>query len=88
MRGARTGPFPHAVRKEIYQFLIREVRKWDAEIPLYISTESREMWDELKDELGQDPRHYICACSAVAVPGRKLALSKECKYSTYMPTMA
>ncbi len=86
MRGARTSPFPHETRREIYRFLIREVRRWDKDVPLYVSTETREMWDELKDELGQDPRHYICACSSVAVPGRRLALSPGFRCSTYHPT--
>jgi len=86
MKGKRTGPFPHAVRKEIYQFMISEVRRWDKDTLLYVSTETREMWDELRDELGQDPAHYVCACSSVAVPGRKLALSPGFRYSTYHPT--
>jgi len=86
MKGVRTGPFPHNIRKEIYQFLIREVRRWDKEVPLYVCTESREMWDELTGELGQDPRDYICGCGSVAVPGRKLALSPAFRYSTYHPT--
>ena len=86
MRGVRTGPFPHAVRVEIYRFLIREVRRWDKDVLLYVSTETREMWDELQDELGQYPRSYVCACSSVAVPGRRLALSPGFRYSTYHPT--
>jgi hypothetical protein len=86
MQKWRCGPFPHHVRKEVYQFLIREVRRWDPDVLLYISTETREMWDELQDELGQDPRSYVCACSSVAVPGRKLALSPAFRYSTYHPT--
>jgi hypothetical protein len=86
MKGARTGPFPHPVRKEIYRFLIREVRRWDLDVPLYLSTETREMWDELQEELGQDPRSYVCACSSVAVPGGRLALSPGLRYSTYHPT--
>lgn len=86
MKGVRTGPFPHNVRKEIYRFLIKEVRRWDQEVPLYVSTETREMWDELKDELGQDPRSYICGCGSVAVPGRKLGISPGFRYSTYHPT--
>lgn len=83
MRGKRQAPFPHHVRKEIYQFMIREVRRWNSDVLLYVSTETREMWDELKDELGQDPRAYVCACSSVAVPGRKLALSPAFRFSTY-----
>ena len=86
MSGTRQAPFPHHVRSEIYRFLISEVRRRNPEIPLYISTESREMWDELKDELGQDPRSYICGCSSVATPGRRLALSPGLRYSTYHPT--
>jgi DNA repair photolyase len=86
MKGARTGPFPHPERKENYRFLIREVRRWNRDVPLYLSTETREMWDELQDELGQDPRSYVCACSSVAVPGGRLALSPGLRYSTYHPT--
>ena len=86
MKGARTGPFPHETRKEIYRFLTKEVRRWDQEVLLYVSTETREMWDELKDELGQDPRSYVCACSSVAIPGRRLGLSPGFRYSTYHPT--
>jgi len=86
MDGVRTGPFPPHVRAEIYRFLINEVRRWDKDVLLYLSTETREMWDELKDELGQDPCLYVCACSSVAVPGKRLELSPELRYSTYSPT--
>ena len=85
MKGVRTGPFPHHVRAEIYRFMINEVRRWNKDVLLYLSTESREMWDELKDELGQAPCTYICACSSVAVPGRRLSLSPGLRYSTYNP---
>jgi hypothetical protein len=86
MKGLRSGPFPHETRAEIYRFMINEVRKWDKDVLLYVSTETREIWNELKDELGQDPRTYICACSSVAVPGKRLSLSPGFKYSTYHPT--
>ncbi|MCM8770198.1 MAG: radical SAM protein [Candidatus Omnitrophica bacterium] len=86
MKGKRCGPFPHETRKNIYRFLIQEVRRRNKEILLYLSTETREMWDELKDELGQDPRFYICGCSSVAVPGKKLALNPGLRYSTYNVT--
>ena len=88
MKGLRAGPFPHEVRAEVYRFFINEVRRWDKDVLLYLCTESREMWDELRDELGQNPRTYICACSSVAVPGRKLAVSPDFRYSTYSPTDA
>ncbi len=86
MTGKRTGPFPHDARKKVYQFLIQQVRRWDSEVLLYVSTETREMWDELKGELGQDPCSYICGCSSVAIPGRRLAISPGFRYSTYHPT--
>ena len=62
------------------------MRRWDKDVLLYVSTETRGIWDELKDELGQDPRAYVCACSSVAVPGRKLKLCDALRYSTYSPT--
>ncbi|MBN2308439.1 MAG: hypothetical protein JXR94_05675 [Candidatus Hydrogenedentes bacterium] len=86
MAGTRTGPFPHQVRRDVYRFFINQVRRWNKDVLLYVSTETREMWDELKDELGQDPRAYVCGCSSVAVPGRRLALSPGFRYSTYHPT--
>lgn len=86
MRGVLTGPFPHEVRREIYRHLIAEARRWDRQVPLYICTESREMWDDLAYELGQDPRWFFCGCGSVALPGRKLGLSPGLRYSTYHPT--
>ena len=85
LAGNVVAPFPHHVRKEIYQFLIREVRKYDREVPLYISTESREMWTELAEELGQSPNAFFCGCTPVGVPGRKLSLSEGCPHSTFTP---
>ncbi|MBT3374247.1 MAG: hypothetical protein HN742_34820 [Lentisphaerae bacterium] len=88
MQGVRTGPFPHATRKMIYQHMIREVRRWDKDVKLYVSTETREMWDDLAAELGQDPKTYVCGCSSVAVPGGTLGANPGLKYSTYCPTPA
>ncbi len=81
---SRMGPFPHDVRKEIYLHLLGEIRRHDAEIPVYISTESREMWDDLAGTLGQRPETYVCGCGPAAVPGRKLALHPDCRTSTYV----
>ncbi len=83
MAGSVVAPFPHHVRREVYRFFISEIRRWNKDVRLYISTESREMWDELKDELGQDPLTYRCGCSSVALPGGRLALSRQCPHSTY-----
>lgn len=83
MEGNVCAPFPHEVRKMIYQHLIREVRRHDQETKLFLSTESREMWDELAPELGQDPAYFVCGCSSVALPGPRLSLSPGCPHSTY-----
>ena len=85
MAGVVTGPFPHEARAEIYRFLAGEARKYDKDVPLFLSTESREMWEELAPVLGQDPAYFFCGCSSVALPGRKLALSAECPHSTFKP---
>ncbi len=86
VRGTKHGPFPHATRLAIYRTLIREVRRWDSEVKLYVCTESRRMWDDLRDELGQDPRFFFCGCGSVALPGGQLGLNPGLKYSTYHPT--
>lgn len=84
----RVGPFPHEKRKELYQHLIREVRKHDAKVKLYVSTESNLMWQELADELGQDPRAFICGCNPVQLPGPRLALCQKLPGSTYTGTVS
>ena len=84
MRDVRTGPFPHHVRAEIYHFLIREVRRYDKKIPLFISTESSEMWDDLRDELGQNPRKFICGCNPIEAPGPVMMPSEPLRSSTYV----
>ena len=68
--------------------MIREVRRWDRDVKLYVCTESRRMWDELEDELGQDPLNYVCGCGSAAIPGGGLALSRGFRYSTYSQTPA
>jgi len=84
LRDVRTGPFPHELRADVYRFLIREVRKWDAAVPLYISTESREMWRELRVELGQNPRTFICGCNPIEIPGPTMKPCAPICASTYV----
>ncbi len=83
MEGVVTGPFPHEVRAEIYHYLTDQVRRWNEDVPLYISTESREMWDEMSEALGQKPGSFFCGCNPIGLPGRKLAVSEDCPHSTY-----
>ena len=84
LKGSWQRPFPHEARSEIYRHLIREVRRRDADIPVFLSTESPDMWDELQGELGQDPRTFTCGCSPIALPGRRMAFSGELRSSTYV----
>ncbi|NLE68283.1 MAG: hypothetical protein GX608_12760 [Lentisphaerae bacterium] len=65
----RTRPFPHEVRREIYEFYYREVRARDKAVPLTLSTESLAMWRELGPLLGVNPVNYTCGCGPCAVPG-------------------
>ena len=76
MKDSRHGPFPHHKRAEMYRHLISEARKHDERIPLFISTESTEMWEELAPELGQDPRKFLCGCNPVQGPGPRYVPSE------------
>jgi DNA repair photolyase len=78
------GPFPHEKRAELYRFMIREARKYNPGIPLFLSTETGEMWDELSGELGQNPRRFFCGCNPVQGPGPRFLTSTltESNYST------
>ena len=64
-------PFPHKTRAEIYQFILDEIRKWDRDIPVSISTETEEMWREFGPKLGVGSARYVCGCGPQATPGAK-----------------
>lgn len=82
MKDSRHGPFPHAKRAEMYHFLAQEAHKHDPKLPLFISTETAEMWDELATELGQDPTRFFCGCNPVQGPGPRFVPS-ELNQSNY-----
>lgn len=84
MKDNRHAPFPHEKRAEMYRFVIQEARKYSPKLPLFISTESTEMWDELHGELGQSPRYFLCGCNPVQGPGPRYVKSdiKESNYRT------
>ena len=63
------GPFPHEVRREVYEFYHREIRAISKETPLTLSTESLAMWKDLANTLGVTPGNYTCGCGPCAVPG-------------------
>lgn len=81
--GVRVGPFPHEKRKELYQHLIREVRRYEPDVKLYVSTESNRMWRDLADELGQDPHHFMCGCNPIQLPGPRLVTCPQLSASTF-----
>ncbi len=84
MKDNRHAPFPHQKRAELYWFMIREARKNNPTIPLFISTETTDMWDELHEELGQNPRRFFCGCNPVQGPGPRYLAStlRESNYRT------
>jgi len=83
MDGETHSPFPHHVRAELYRFLIREVRRWDTDVPIFLSTETREMWAELQDEIGQSARTFMCGCNPVQIPGPRMRPGGAIPSSTY-----
>ncbi|NUQ01920.1 MAG: hypothetical protein HUU35_18905, partial [Armatimonadetes bacterium] len=69
MAGINTGPFPPAARAEVYRYLIHDVRRHDQQVPLFLCTETLELWRELGSLLGTDPAHYVCGCGPQSAPG-------------------
>jgi hypothetical protein len=66
-----TRPFPHHVRKAIYEHAISEIRKYDKEIPIALSTESGDMWRDMAPLLGCNSGNYVCGCGPQVTPGLK-----------------
>ncbi len=71
MRGVRAGPFPHDLRAEVYDFYFREIRRYDADVPVYLCTESRQMWEQFAPKLGFGARDYPCGCGPQSPPGTR-----------------
>ncbi|MCK5802704.1 MAG: hypothetical protein KAI66_07725, partial [Lentisphaeria bacterium] len=69
MKGVTAGPFPNWVRAEVYGFLLDEIRRHDKDIPVFLCTESPEMWREFAPRLGVDPSNYVCGCGPQCPPG-------------------
>jgi len=77
VRGKLYGPIPYALRKEIYEFCIAEIRQRDAGVPVSICLESSEMWDDLEEVLGIDREKYPCCCGPACVPGDPVMQRKD-----------
>ena len=83
----RLRPFPHEMRREIYEFYHREVRAIDREVPLTLSTESLDMWRDLGPTLGVQPGTYTCGCGPCAVPGLKTLPTNPWKVARRNPVI-
>lgn len=64
-------PFPHHIRKSIYEHCIKEIRSYSQDIPISLCTESTQMWKELGPVLGLEPGNYPCGCGPTATPWLK-----------------
>jgi len=67
----RAKPFPEWVRAEIYEHHFTEIRKWNPEVPVSLSTENWGMWKRLGPKLGTTATSYVCGCGPNSVPWRK-----------------
>jgi len=72
VKDTRAKPFPHWVRAEIYSYYLEEIRKWNKDVPVSLSTENFKMWAEFSDRLGMNPTNYVCGCGPQTVPRAKL----------------
>jgi hypothetical protein len=66
----RTKPFPEWVRAEIYEHHFNEIRKWNSEVPVSLSTENWKMWKRLESMLGSTALNYVCGCGPNSTPWR------------------
>ncbi|MCD6362119.1 MAG: hypothetical protein J7M38_14775 [Armatimonadetes bacterium] len=71
MRGVAAGPFPHEARAEIYDFYLREIRRHDSEVPVFLCTETPAMWADFAPRLGLTAGDYVCGCGPQSPPGTR-----------------
>jgi len=64
-------PFPHGVRKTIYEHHLAEIRKYSPDVPVSLSTENFKMWGAMRDQLGCTATNYVCGCGPQSTPGAK-----------------
>lgn len=69
LEGLTTRPFPPEWRRKVYEHHLEEIRKWDKDIPVSLSTESFDMWAQMGPELGMTATDYPCGCGPTTVPG-------------------
>ena len=64
-------PFPDWVRQEIYEHYLHEIRKYDPDIPVSLSTENFPLWGKLTGQLGMTATNYVCGCGPQSTPGKR-----------------
>ncbi|MFH1569279.1 MAG: hypothetical protein ABIL09_14890, partial [Gemmatimonadota bacterium] len=67
--GTHAGPFPPAVRAEIYAHYNDEIRRISPGTPVNLCTEERPVWEMLADRLAMHPDRLFCCCGQFSVPG-------------------
>ena len=72
MANTRTSPYPPAVREEVYDFYLNEIRKYDKDIPVSLSTENFPMWKSFGPKVGFTATNYVCGCGPQSTPGAKI----------------
>lgn len=70
MRGHQKSPFPHDVRRAIYEFCIDEVKRISPATPVSICHGTPRMWEELGEKLGMHPPDFVCNCGPMSTPPR------------------
>ncbi len=70
LNGHRSGPFPRAVRAEIYAHYLDEIRRISPETPVNLCSEERELWDILADKLTMSRDDMYCCCGQTSIPPR------------------
>jgi len=68
-------PFPEWVRAEIYEYYLNEIRKYNREIPVSLSTETWSMWSRIGKKFGFTATNYVCGCGPNSIPNRKILLA-------------
>jgi len=73
MEPTRAKPFPQCARAEVYDHYLAEIRRWNPDVPVSLSTENFAMWKAFGPKLGFTATDYVCGCGPQSTPGsRKL----------------
>ncbi|MBM4030438.1 MAG: hypothetical protein FJ291_01475 [Planctomycetes bacterium] len=70
-KDTRTQPFPLAKRAEVYDHYLGEIRRWNPDVPVSLSTENFEMWKHFGPKLGFTATNYVCGCGPETTPGAR-----------------